>query len=67
MSDAPNSNDRFLSALMNLGDIDLAAAKRVLAHYRKIKVIVEGHGGTDITVTHGAFLDRDVIQKAAAL
>ncbi len=64
---APNATDRFLSALMALGGIDLATAKRVFAHYRKIRVVkVDGVAGC-INVKHGAFLDADIIRKAAAL
>lgn len=66
-SAAPNAIERFLAALQEIGGIDLATAKRVLAHYRKIRVVVIDHRAGHVTVKHGAFLDADVIRKAAAL
>lgn len=55
----------FVATLMDLGGIDHATAERVLAHYRKIRVVRMDAVMGRVTVKHGAFLDREVIERAA--
>lgn len=61
------AEDRFLEQLVNMGGIDNDGARRVLAYYRKNRLVKRDAVGGTITVKHGALLDRDVIQRAAAL
>ena len=55
----------FLATLQKNGAITAAEAVRVLAVYRKMKVVTSSaHDG--IKVKHGGFLDRAVIRRALA-
>lgn len=57
----------FVEVLMALGDITKAQAEHVLAVYRKLKLLKRDVVGGRISVTHGAYLDKDTITKALTL
>jgi hypothetical protein len=62
-----NAKAKFVSALMERGGIDAAAAEKVFGLYRKHKLIkLDAFHGV-YSVKHGAFLDRKAINNAAAL
>ena len=58
---------RLAEAIANAAKIDLATAAKVADYYvaQKIAKIDCVHGG--LTLAHGAFLDADVIHRAAQL
>jgi hypothetical protein len=57
----------FVKTLMIMGKIDEADAEIVFAYYQKHKMLVRDAVGGVINVKHGAYLDRDVIQRALIL
>ena len=61
---AENADRAFVAVLMTAGDICEADAEKVAAYYRKHRITKRDWGGGVVSVTHGAFLDRDVIRKA---
>lgn len=61
------AEEEFLGTLMGMGGIERAAAERVLSYYRKHKIVRMDAVNARMSVTHGMFLDRDVIQRATAL
>lgn len=60
-----NAEDAFLDVLCSLGEINRGQAALVVAAFRKAKVIKFDAVAGEIRVKHGAFLDRDVIRRAA--
>jgi hypothetical protein len=62
-----DAENAFVDVLMAAGDISKADAERVFAYYRKHRISVLDAVGGRMTVKNGAFLDRDVVRKAAAL
>lgn len=61
-----NAENSFIESLMRTANITEPQAEKVLAFYRKIKVVKMDIVGGTITVKHGAFWDRDVIHRALA-
>lgn len=55
----------FLVTLRELGGIDSDEAVKVAALYRKNRITKMDAGIGRVSVKHGAFLDRDVIRRAA--
>ncbi len=63
-----NGAAAFLDVLMDRGGITRDQAVRVLDQYRKLRVVKhQSISDGVISVKHGAFLDRDVIRRAAGL
>lgn len=62
-----DAENAFVDVLMTAGGISKSDAERVFAYYRKHRISVLDAVGGRMTVKNGVFLDRDVIQKAAAL
>lgn len=60
-----NAEESFISCLMEFGDIDKPSAERAYATLRKAKATKMDAVSGVIRVKHGAFLDRDVIRRAA--
>jgi cystathionine beta-lyase family protein involved in aluminum resistance len=60
-----NAENRFLDTVMEIGHITHTEALRVLAAYRKAKVVKMDPVMGDFHVKHGAFMEADVIQRAA--
>jgi hypothetical protein len=56
----------FVGALMDIGGITRGEANRVFNYYRKNRLI-KRFGLRDIRVTHGSFLDVDVIRRCVEL
>jgi hypothetical protein len=56
--------ETFLRNLERLGGITREEAVKVLAVYRKARVLREDRVNGVISVKHGSFLDRHVIRKA---
>lgn len=54
----------FLETLQSFGDIPRSDAIKVLSVYRKLKLVKIDPVGGRLTVKHGSFLDRDVINNA---
>lgn len=59
-----NAESAMVECIATLGGVSSDAAARVFRHYRKIKVVRLDAVSGRYRVTHGAFLDRDVIAKA---
>jgi hypothetical protein len=59
-----NAENGFVDNLMQLGSITRADAVKVLGVYRKLKIVKMDAVGGRMTVKHGSYLDRDVIQRA---
>lgn len=55
----------FAETLMRLGAVDQATADRLTDFYLKKKLAKMDTGIGRISVKHGAYLDRDVIGRAA--
>ena len=62
-----NAEKAFVITLIALGDITKEEAVKVMAYYVKHKLVKLHVGIGAYTVKHGAFLDRDVIQRAVEL
>ena len=61
-----DAENNFIGILMKFGDISRRDAERVLAHYRKKRLVKLDSVGGRITVKHGALLDREAIRSALA-
>jgi len=61
-----HAETNFIDTLMEFGGITRAEATRVFDLYRREKLIKRDAAGGVYNVTHGAFLDRDVIRRALA-
>jgi hypothetical protein len=61
-----NAENAFIDGLMTAAGISRADAVKVLAVYRKAKVVKMDAIGGQISVKHGAFWERDVIRNALA-
>lgn len=61
------AEEDFIANLMKLGGISRTNAERVLSYYLKHKMVQMDAVNGRLDVKHGAFLDRDVIQRAASL
>lgn len=59
-----SAEQNFIATLMDRGGITRAEAVKVLALYRKMKLVTRDAIGGVINVKHGGFLDRDVILRA---
>jgi hypothetical protein len=59
-----SAEENFIATLMERGSITRPEAERVLALYRKMKLVRRDAVSGVINVKHGGFLDRDVIQRA---
>jgi len=59
-----NAESAFVETLMRCGDLTRDEAIKVLASYRKLKIVKNEYAVSRITVKHGAFLDREVIRRA---
>jgi hypothetical protein len=60
------AHDDFISTPIDTAGITNDEAEKVLAVYRKAKVLKNEYAVSRITVKHGALLDRDVILRALA-
>jgi hypothetical protein len=61
-----NAENDFVSLLVDCAGITTDEAFKVLAVYRKVKVIKNDYAVNRISVKHGALLDREVILRALA-
>lgn len=64
MVDAENN---FIEVLMTLGEISKTEALKVLAVYRKLKLVKLDPVIGSMNVKHGAYLDKEVIANALAM
>jgi hypothetical protein len=62
-----SAEDRFLSALSEIGDISPEDAVKVFNYYSKHKLLKRSNVVGHVTVKHGAFLEKDVIRNALSL
>jgi hypothetical protein len=62
-----SAENNFIEVLMNLGGISKADAEKVLSVYRKLKLVKINAVSGVLSVKHGAYLDREVIQNALTL
>lgn len=60
------AEDGFVATLVAIAGITNDEAVKVLATYRKLKVVKNDYAVSRISVKHGGFLDRDVILRALA-
>ena len=59
-----SSKDRFIEAVMTLlPGCTQQEAEKVWTVYRKLNILEMGHGGTGYTVSHGIYLDQDILQR----
>lgn len=61
-----NAENDFTATLAQIAGITTDEAFKVLATYRKLKIVKNAYAISRISVKHGAFLDRDVILRALA-
>lgn len=61
------AEDSFIECAMEFGEITKDQALKVLALYRKEKIVKIDIGVGQFNVKHGVFLDRDVIRRAAGV
>ena len=61
------SKDRLTMAVARLGDIACSDAEMVVEYYLTHKIAKYAFDGSSLNVTHGSFLDRDVIRRALAI
>lgn len=60
-----NSKERFLETVRNLlPGCTEEEAEKVWTVYRKLNILELGHGGTGYKVSHGMYLDHDILQGA---
>jgi len=66
---AEQGYENFIANLMKLGGITREQAQKAFKAFKDAKVLVtkEQYRGGGITVKHGAFMERDVIRRAAGL
>lgn len=62
-----NAENGFLDVLQERGGLTREQATKALAAFRKAKAVKQDAVGGRLSVTHGAFLERDVIRRAAGL
>jgi hypothetical protein len=62
-----NAATNMIESLMELGEIDSAAATKVYNLYRRHKLIKLNAVLGRYDVNHGAYLDRDTIRRAVVL
>lgn len=58
------AEESFLDVLVDLGGISRDEAERVLAYYRKHRLVKMDAVNGRMDVSNGAFLERDVIRRA---
>lgn len=61
-----NAENDFIETLVKIGGITTDEAFKVLAIYRKHKIVKNDFAVSRISVKHGAFLSREVILRALA-
>jgi hypothetical protein len=61
------AENNFLEVLMNFGEISKADAGKVLAVYRKLKMVKMDAVMGVMSVKHGAYLDKATIANALAM
>jgi hypothetical protein len=59
-----NAENNFIEVLMTLGEISKAEAEKVLAVYRKHKLVKMDAVMGVLSVKHGAYLEKEVIGNA---
>lgn len=59
------ADDNFIATLMEHGKISRVQAEKVFRRYKKERIVKRDLTNARWTVTHGGFLDQDVIQRAA--
>jgi hypothetical protein len=64
---AVDAEERFLEYAMLHGRLDRAQARAAMAAFRKARVIKFDSVGGTFHVTHGGFLEPDVLRRAAGL
>ena len=62
-----DAEDAFVETLTRLGGIDEQTAEKVMTFYIKNRLAKLDMPSSRISVKHGAYLDADVIQRAAKL
>jgi len=63
---AVNAENDFVATLVSIAGITTEEAFKVLAVYRKAKVVKNDYAVSRISVKHGAFMGREVILRALA-
>lgn len=61
------AENNFVEVLMNFGEISKADAEKVLAVYRKLKLVKMDAVMGVMSVKHGAYLDKATIANALAM
>lgn len=59
-----NAENNFIETIMELANCKKSEAEKVLAVYRKLKMVKLDIGIGRISVKHGAYLDLEVIHNA---
>ena len=62
-----NAENNFVETLMNFGEISKEQAEKVLAVYRKLKLVKLDAVAGVISVKHGAYLEKSTIANALAM
>ena len=61
------AENNFVEVLMNFGEISKSDAEKVLAVYRKLKLVKMDAVNGVMSVKHGAYLDKATIANALAM
>jgi hypothetical protein len=64
---APSAREKFLDAARRQGGLNRAQAERVLARYERDRLVKFDAVAGGFQLKHGAFMDRDVLRRAAGL
>lgn len=67
LSRGERAKAEFVETLQQYGGIDGATATRVMGVYLQERIARIDYGIGRVNVKHGAFLDRDVIRRAATM
>lgn len=59
-----SAENNFIEVLMKFGEITKAQAEKVLALYRKLKIVKMDAVNGVLSVKHGGYLDKSVIANA---
>lgn len=62
-----NAENHFIGILKEFGDLTDAQAEVAFQTFRKLKLIKLDAVGGRYSVKHGAFMERDVIRRAAKI
>lgn len=61
------SKPKMIESIMNLGGLSSAQAERAFSKLIEVKALKAEFDGSSYKITHGGFMDRDVLRRAAGV